>query len=101
MPPLGDLAFSVVVTIIAISVTVAFESVSDNNNTVVESASRALCFREDTAIVKLEFAIDSDSDRDWLLFQLGKHVRNIGYSTPSSDSTNLLFFLVSACTFCL
>lgn len=90
MPPLGDLAFSVVVTIIAISVTVASESVSDNDNTVVESISRALCFREDTAIVKLEVAIDSDSDRDWLLSQLGKHIGNIVYTTPTSDSTNLL-----------
>lgn len=52
MPPLGDLALSVVAII---TVTIAFKSVADNNDTVVDSAI-ALLFLEDTAFVKLEIA---------------------------------------------
>lgn len=102
MPPLGDLAFSVaVVTIIAIVVTIARESVSDDNDTVVESTARALSFCEDTAAVKLEIAIDGDSDRDWLLFQFGKNLINTSQARPGGNFTNLFSCVISASTFCL
>lgn len=54
MIPLGDLAFSVVATI-TITVTIASEGVSDNDDTVVDTAI-ALFFLQDTAFVKLEIA---------------------------------------------
>jgi len=55
VPPLCDLAFSVVVTIITVITVIATLSVADNNDTVVESAI-ALRFLQDAAFVKLEVA---------------------------------------------